>query len=210
MKPFLKLMGLLLMMWSCNNSGKNPTFAMPEQKEVSQNQQYTIDDLGISIEWTAYKFTDKIGVSGTFQDYTLNQVSESTSIENILSKLQLSIPTESIDTKNAIRDFKLTTYFFKVFNTSKIVGTVVNAKEGEGIIKLAMNNISVNTPYTYSLENNTLELFTHLDLRKWKGEEALSTLNQECFELHKGADGISKLWPDVDVTIRLPVDGIQN
>lgn len=179
---------------------------MADSKEISKNEAYTLDDLGITIAWTAYKFTDKVGVSGTFEDYTLNKESVSGSVESILKKLKLSIPTECIDSGNAIRDFKLTTYFFEVFNTPSITGTILNAKEGEGIIRLKMNANSLKTPYTYSLQNDTIVLFTHLDLKRWKGEEALSTLNTECYELHKGTDGISKLWPDVDVTIKLPVN----
>jgi hypothetical protein len=209
MKPFLKFIGLLLLLsilWSCNNSKKKPTATMADSKEISKNEAYTLDDLGITIAWTAYKFTDKVGVSGTFEDYTLNKESVSGSVESILKKLKLSIPTECIDSGNAIRDFKLTTYFFEVFNTPSITGTILNAKEGEGIIRLKMNANSLKTPYTYSLQNDTIVLFTHLDLKRWKGEEALSTLNTECYELHKGTDGISKLWPDVDVTIKLPVN----
>ena len=149
---------------------------------------------------------DKIGVSGTFENHTIYKDDSPGSIENILNRLQLSIITESIATDNAIRDFKIRTYFFKVFNTPTITGTVINAKDGEGFIKLRMNNMSRNTPFTYSLENDTILLFTHLNLKKWKAEEALVKLNEECYELHKGIDGISKLWPNVDVVVRLPVD----
>ncbi len=68
-----------------------------------------------------------------------------------------------------------------------------------------MNDISNDVEYDYTLKNDTLFLSTHLDLYNWKGEKALKSLNKECYELHAGLDGISKLWPDVDVTIKLPV-----
>ncbi len=48
-------------------------------------------------------------------------------------------------------------------------------------------------------------LSIHLDVLLWNGEEALKTLNKECYELHTGTDGISKLWPDVDVVLKIPV-----
>lgn len=208
MKLFLKLIAVLLfplVLGSCNNSVKKPSPIGPDQKEISENQVYDIDDSGISIVWTAYKFTDKVAVSGTFEEYTISKKNVSGPIENILNGLQISIPTESIETENAVRDFKITTYFFDVFNTASITGTVLKAKDGEGDIRLRMNKISLTTPFTYSLENDSIRLFTHLDLTKWKGEKAMEVLNKECFELHKGTDGISKLWPDVDVVIKLPL-----
>ena len=208
MKTFLKFIAILfflLPIMACNNSQTNP-FAEQDGKGISQNETYTLDDLGISMIWTAYKFTDKIAVSGTFEDYTVTKENESGSIENILTKLKILIPTECVDSGNAIRDFKLRTSFFQSFNTSTISGTILNAKDGEGNIKLQMNDISINTPYTYSFHKDTLVLFTHLDLVKWKAEKAITNLNEECFELHKGGDGVSKLWPDVDVVIKLPTN----
>ena len=209
MKPFVKLIGLLLLLsslWSCNNSGDISSAAWAGQKETSEKEVHALDDFGISIVWMAYKFTNRVSVSGTFEDFTINKENASGSIEGILENLKLSITTENVDSGNAIRDFKLRAYFFVAFNTPTITGTVLNAKDGEGTIKLKMNNVSRNIPYTYSLQNDTIELFTHLDLKNWKGEKALAVLNKECYALHEGADGVSKLWPDVDVVIKLPVN----
>lgn len=197
---------LLLPILACNNSRNSTSGANQNREVVSEHESYTLDNLGISMVWTAFKFTDKIAVSGTFEDFTINKKDVSGSIENILTKLKISTPTEAVDSGNAIRDFKLRTSFFKAFNTSSITGTILKAKEGEGTLKLKMNNISLNTPYTYSLQNDTIVLFSHLDLKKWKAEEALSLLNNECAAHLKGDDGISKIWPDVDVIIKLPVN----
>ncbi len=132
----LKLIAILfflLTLWSCNNSQNGPS-TQKEGKEISKSEAYNLDDLGISIAWTAYKFTDKIAVYATFEDYTITKENESGSIEHILTKLKISIPTECIDTGNAIRDFKLSTSFFEAFNTSLITGDISNAKDGEGIV----------------------------------------------------------------------------
>lgn len=196
---------LLCGMVSCNNSEKNLPITGSDQNQFSKEQQYTIDTSGISIIWTAYKFTDKIGVSGTFTNYTFENKKASGTLENILNKSKLSIPTATVNSDNPIRDFKLGSYFFKVFNTSEIRGTISKIKKYEGIINLTMNRTSKKIPFTYAIEKDTIRLFTNLNLIFWKGEEALKTLNNECYELHKGTDGISKLWPDVDITINIPV-----
>ena len=163
----------------------------------------------MSLVWTAYKFTNKTGVSGTFKDFSLQKKNVFGSIENILNALKLEIQTASIDSKNTIRDFKLDTYFFKTFNTQAIKGTIIKAKDNEGLIKLHMNEKSHKVPFTYALKNDTIILFTHLDLNHWNAEEALNMLNKECYDLHKGSDGVSKLWPDVDVKIKFPINNIK-
>lgn len=208
MKISLNLIAILFFLfslWSCDNSQKNQ-FTRQHEKSITENEIYNLDDLGISVAWTAYKFTDKIAVWGTFEDYTITKENESGSIERILTKLKISIPTECVDTGNAIRDFKLSTSFFEAFKTFSIDGTILNANDGEGTVKLKMNNISLNTPFTYSLQKDTISLFTHLDLKRWKGNEALARIEKECLAHLEGVDHISKLWPDVDVLIKLPVN----
>lgn len=190
---------LFLLMASCSNSTKETS-----HKDYSELQKYTIDTSGLSILWTAYKFTNKVAVSGTFNTYVFRAKNTSGTVENILNKSKLSLSTASVNSNNAIRDFKLDTYFFKAFNTSEIRGTVTKAKANEGNIDLEMNRTSKRIPFTYSIEKDTIRLFTNLNLNYWNGEEAIKTLNTECYELHKGADGVSKLWPDVDVVFKIP------
>ena len=194
----------LLSFSSCHTSEEKK--AITTETNTAKNEYvYSIDTSGVSMVWTAYKFTNKIGVPGTFNNYSLIKKKESGSVAEVLNDLKLTIPTASVDSKNPIRDFKLDTYFFKAFNTPTLKGTILNAQDNEGFIKLQMNKMARKIPYTYALQNDTVVLFTHLDLNLWNGEEALAGLNEECYELHKGTDGISKLWPDVDVKVKLPV-----
>ena len=189
---------------SCNTTEKNKTKSTAD-KPTEEMYSYTIDTTSISVGWTAYKFTDKVGVPGTFDKISFSNKNASGSIEKLLNKAQLSIQTASVNSNNTIRDPKINTFFFKTFNTPEITGTILSAKEGEGIVKLNMNRTNRETPFTYSIENDTIQLFTNLDLSHWNGGEAITSLNTECYDVHKGADGISKLWPVVDVIIKLPV-----
>lgn len=198
---YFSLGGIVL---SCNNSEKDKTKSIAD-KPSEQLYSYTIDTTGISVGWTAYKFTNKVGIPGTFDRICFSNKNALEPIEKLLNKSQLSIQTASVNSNNAIRDPKIITFFFKSFNTSEITGTILSAKEGEGIIKLNMNRSNHETQFTYSIDNDTIQLFTNLDLSYWNGEEAITSLNTECYDLHKGADSISKLWPDVDIIIKLPV-----
>ena len=208
MKRFSKYFMCLLIVYgmiSCNNSDKKLFNTSANQNQFSGQQQYSIDASGISILWTAYKFNTKIGVSGTFNTYTFVNKKASGTVENILNKSKLTITTTTLNSSNPIRDFKLDSYFFKVFNTSEIRGNITKAKESEGIIDLKMNRTSKKISFTYSMEKDTIRLFTNLNLTHWNGEDALKTLNTQCYEHLKGTDGISKLWPNVDVVIKIPV-----
>lgn len=206
MRLFKTIIYVLLgaVVFSCNPTEKNKAKSKVD-KPNEQLYSYTIDTTGIYVGWIAYKFTDKVGVSGTFDRISFSNKNTSGSIEQLLNKSQLSIQTASVNSNNAIRDPKINTFFFKPFNTPEIKGTILDAKEGEGMVKLYMNRTTHETPFTYSIENDTIQLFTNLDLSYWNGEEAITSLNTECYDLHKGADGISKLWPEVDVIIKLPV-----
>jgi len=41
-----------------------------------------------------------------------------------------------------------------------------------------------------------------IDLMDFDGKEALSSLNKKCFDLHKGADGVSKTWSEVAINLK--------
>lgn len=178
------------------------------EEEITIGHQYILEDFGMSIDWTAYKFSDKISVSGTFQEYTLNEKNSSGSIENILRGLHVAIPTESIITNNAIQDFKIKTYFFKVLKTPTITGIIIDASQGRGDILLKMNNMSFKNPYSYSLENDVIILTTHLDLKNWKAEEAMAVLNHQWSGDYKEDELLLNVWPEIDVTIKIPVNKI--
>ena len=207
MKHVLKYLLFLILIYgtsSCSNSEKKLSQKTSGPHQFSE-QQYTIDTSGISILWTAYKFTNKTGVSGTFNTYRFESKKGFGTVENILNKSKITISTATVNSSSPIRDFKLDNYFFKAFNTPEIIGTIAKVNENEGVINLKMNHVSKKIPFTYAIEKDTIRIFTNLNLTYWKGEAALKTLNAECYELHKGTDGISKLWPDIDVIIKLPV-----
>ncbi|MEM5565047.1 YceI family protein [Psychroserpens sp. AS72] len=198
---------LCLLVFSCNTSKKDKTETGDTTEDVmlQDKQLYSIDTAGVSVLWTAYKFTDKLGVSGKFEDFKFSGVHKATSIDNLLKQSKISIVTASVNSNSEIRDPKLRTSFFKVFNTSTIEGVVLEANQGKGIVSLKMNTMTQPLDYTYVYKNDTLVMTAKIDLNTWHGEEAIQSLNKACYDLHTGTDGISKLWPDVDVQIKLPV-----
>lgn len=191
---------------SCNNSEKKSSKISTDENITEAKSKYSIDTSGTTVIWTAYKFTDKVGVKGSFDKFVLSPKTKSGSVENILQASRLSINTMSVNSDNNIRDPKLKESFFKIFHTDTIRGEILKANQNKGTLALEMNSITKNIPFSYSLKTDTIFISTTIDLKEWNGEEAISTLNKVCYDLHKGTDGISKLWPDVSVSIKLPVN----
>lgn len=195
---------LSLLILGCNSSESKKTKVIEHQK-IDEKYSYAIDTAGVSVLWTSYKFTERLGVSGTFDHFEFPQNNEAVSIEELLKTSKMTIYTRSVNSGNEIRDPKLRTSFFKVFNSDTINASIIDVKQGEGVLDLKMNNIVNQLNYLYSYKRDTLVLSAKIDLAKWKGEEAMLSLNEACDELHKGVDGVSKLWPDVDISIKLPI-----
>jgi hypothetical protein len=51
------------------------------------------------------------------------------------------------------------------------------------------------------VNGNEIQLDATLQLADWKAEPSVASLNEVCSDLHKGEDGESILWPDVDIHI---------
>ncbi|MGB5820795.1 MAG: hypothetical protein WBG90_15015 [Saonia sp.] len=209
MKLFMKWTGYLLfalMIFSCNTTSKKNKDVRGDTKINQENKTYVIDTSWSSLSWTAYKFTEKVGVKGTFDEYSLFTNKGARSIEGLLKGNKITINTLSVNSGDGVRDAKLITYFFKTFKTDTINGELLDAKNGKGILALEMNSIIDTVDYTYSQKADTLLVTTAINLSFWEGEEAMNSLNRECYELHMGADKVSKLWPNVDILMKLSLD----
>ncbi|WP_196886711.1 YceI family protein [Aureivirga sp. CE67] len=169
-----------------------------EQREESNVQ---LDPSKTKITWTAYKTTEKKPVSGTFKEITISNNNKATNVREALNGAHFSIPVSSIYSKDSIRDSKLQKFFFNVMeNTELLSGDITVENDSMGYIALKMNGMSEKLPFHYVAENkDNAELHATLDLNKWNAQAAVEALNKACFDLHKGADGVSKTWSEVTI-----------
>ena len=49
------------------------------------------------------------------------------------------------------------------------------------------------------MKGDSMFISTTVNVMEWNGQEAMDSLNVACFDLHKGADGVSKTWSEVDI-----------
>lgn len=186
-------------------------FSCGETKEVettttTDKAMYQIDAETVSLKWVAYKTTDKVGVGGEFGKINVNEYQLAESKEGALNGVSFSVPVSSLFTGNKDRDWKLVNLFFGVMDKTEFIkGTFHQGEEGIGKLDLTMNGTSTELPYDYSITNDSIFITATMDVLNWNGQEAMDSLNKACYDLHKGKDGVSKTWSEVDIKASVAV-----
>jgi hypothetical protein len=193
-------------------SDSKTTEPTSEQKSVQpEDCTYKLHKDSVKVGWTAYKFTNKVGVKGTFEQFTYLSESEAKSLADIVETASISIPVESLETLDEGRNLKIRNFFFGTLeNTEVLKGKVISVDRdnpGNGEMLLIMNNQEVTMPFTYALsDEGELIVKAGIDVNNWNAQAGIASLNEECKLLHTGEDGVSKLWPNVDIAITTYVE----
>lgn len=168
--------------------------------------QYAFNPDSTTLTWIAYKYTDRAGVSGTFDSLSVigTKLGSGNPIKSIRGA-EFKMTTESINTGIKQRDNTIFNNFFSLVLGNKVIGGRLMSfnDDGSGTIALSMNQQTHEVPVTWKRpSHNIIEVTGSIDLFKWNLNDAHENLNQICYDLHTGSDGVSKLWPDVSFNIR--------
>lgn len=184
---------------SCKDEKKEvPT----EAKETVENTvKYIAKPEATTVKWTAYKTIEKVPVGGEFA--TLNfEEKEGASVEEALHNLEFSIPVSSLFTKDDSRDAKLKESFFGAMLDTEFLKGKIKFAEGKHSAKITMNGVTADLPLEVSIvDERRVTMKGTMNLKDWDALGALAALNKVCFDLHKGADGVSKTWDDVAIEV---------
>ena len=196
----LTKIGILLLSITLFSCGEEA----PKTDNASSKTMYQIDSESVTLKWTAYKSTDKIGVGGEFGKINVKDVSLSDSPEGVIDAVSFSVPVSSLFTGNTDRDWKLVNLFFGVMDQTEFIKGTFHALEGDassgkGVMDLVMNGKTADLPYGYTIERDSMFISAKMNVLEWNGQEAMDSLNLACYDLHKGADGVSKTWSEVDI-----------
>ena len=197
----LNLLSLLLVTSLLFVSCKEKTKKDESEKTISE-KGFLVDTETSTINWIAYKTTDKVPVKGIFSTFTIEKPTKGTSPKKALDGLKFSIPISSLQTKDTIRDEKLKKFFFgSMENTAQVTGTLHMTNDTSGKAAITMNSISHSLPITYVISDQMVKIEAVMNLDNWKAQAAIKALNIACKDLHTGADGISKTWSEVKIEI---------
>lgn len=191
------LIALAALSTACSGNKEEQEEAKPEEKACF----YTYNSGSTVLEWTAFKFTEKSPVKGTFNEITIQGEEGSDDPKKLIESLSFSIETASVETQNEERNGKIAKLFFGTIGTPKITGEVKSLSDnGKATIVIEMNKMKKEVVGEYSLEGTTFTFNATIDIMNWNGGAGVAALNTACYDLHKGADGKSKLWSEVDLS----------
>ena len=180
----------------------------PEKVEqVTEKCLYTYVSDSTSINWTAFKTTDRVGVNGSFKKVTVNVADSAYSIKEVIESVTFDVDINTIFTNNPERDETLKKFFFASLEDDGEIYGKIKIVEGDnlsggGTVKIKMNNVSRDIGFEYEVIGNNILLRTRINLDSFNGQKAIETLNIQCGDLHKGADGVSKMWSDITIEVK--------
>lgn len=194
---------LFVFILGCNNESDK---SASDEKSDKEECVYSIVKDSTSINWTAFKTNARVGVKGHFDVFKVWLPEKVKSPYEALVGTSFDIGTKSINTGNKERDPKLVKFFFETLTDGHIIKGVIksadgNDTEGNGLIELMFNGVTKDISYTYQIKDNKIYLKTGINLDEWDGSDAVKSLNTECYDLHTGGDGVSKLWPDIEIEV---------
>jgi len=171
----------------------------------SSDKTFKVDSEQAKIIWTAYKTTDKVPVQGEFKEVKVMDAQGNSIIEAI-NNTKFDVPVSSIFTNNPDRDKKITDHFFNVLiNSMDLTGSLHLNEDQTAYAELTFNGIGEKLPMTYEIKDNTVYLNGEMQLADWDALEGVKSINDACYDLHKGADGVSKTWDVVSIALTIPV-----
>ena len=187
-----------LVFTSCKKEDKQEETPGEEVKTEATSGLQIISD-STKVNWTAYKTTDKVAVGGSFKQIELKNNQNGATPESVLEGASFSIPVSSLFTNNEDRDSKLKTIFFAALKNTEMIGGAFNFREGKCFLTLTLNDVTKQMEVPYTFENKKFAISSTINLDDFGGQAAIEAINKACFELHKGADGVSKTWSEVAI-----------
>ncbi len=203
----LVLGGSVAFFSSCGNEETKTEEVKTEEKSTTESCLYNVDPSSVKVEWTSFKYTEKAAVGGIFEMVELNNTVEAESAAASFKEATLSINTRTVNSNNDDRDKKIKNTFFGTMEKTDFLTGKIKSLEGiengngTAIISITMNGIEKDQEFTWMSDNETVEFNTSLTIEDWNAKPSLDSLNTVCEDLHKGEDGVSILWPNVDVKI---------
>ncbi len=203
--------GTIVAFNACGNEEKSheehQEHATQEQKhEEKEHCSLALDKNSIELEWTSFKHTAKTPVKGVFDNVEITVPEHADTPAELFKGATVKISTQSVNSGNEGRDVKLKNNFFGTMeNTEFITGTVKSIEgdnEGVAVVVIGMNGVEKEQNFSWKLDADNKIIFkTELTVDDWNAHQSLDNLHEVCLEKHTGEDGVSKLWPNVEVYI---------
>jgi polyisoprenoid-binding protein YceI len=170
---------------------------------------YKLDPGSVHIGWTAYKTTKKAPVKGEFKKIDVKGPVSGGDLAKMLKATRVSVDPFSSDSGNAERDTNLSQFFFHKIEKPKVEGRVSSVKGGESgtfDLKLTLDGKKRTVAMTYQTSpEGDFTASGSFDMLDFGMKAAFDSIHQACLDRHKGDDGVSKTWSEVEIRIAAKV-----
>jgi hypothetical protein len=193
--------------------GRNNNKEVEQEKIKTELDSYQFDIENTKVIWNGYKTNDKIKVVGYFNEFSCDREDqEFSSIEDLVTGLKFSVKSSSSSSGDPMRDKNLKDHFFKYLTDNFVINGTLGSPINDSIdvtfdvfgktkqIRFAfIYNIIPSCPYF----DQVIEIKGSINLEsQFDALKAYNAISNKCYDLHKGADGISKTWKQVDVHVK--------
>ena len=162
---------------------------------------------GHILTWTAFKFTERVGVEGGFDAITVSAGKPGDAAWKAIDGMKFQIDTASVITGNAERDAKIRKYFFgSSADFGRITGRIKANSPGKATLCVEMNGQQHSVVVDVSAGSDSVRLNGMIDVEQWGAGPAIAALNEVCAAVHTGEDGVRKLWSEVALAATIPVE----
>ena len=198
------IISAILLFVACSEAETTENLGNDLPKKDTKSCLLILDNENVVVNWTAFKLSDRVGVGGTFDTVIVSGVTENETMVGAAATAQFDIITGSVNSNNTERDYKISDSFFgTMVNTATISGKVLSLNDdGSGAISLTMNGVEKEIALDWkATSENRLKLSTAINVNDWNAKPSLDSLNGVCTAVHTGKDGVSVLWPDVEIEV---------
>lgn len=169
------------------------------------NSYGSISILDPAVKFTGFKFTNKTPVSGTFKKIDWTYSEKATTVKELLKSTKFTIDSYSIDAGKVARNNNITNALFKNWGAQNIIGNVksVDANKNIAIVNMTVGKNSFEVPFNFVTKDKKTTLTATIDLIKVGFKNSFAKLAKTCAPWHKGEDGKTKTWSEVDLEVVL-------
>ena len=204
-----------LLFGGCTESkDTKPSAELPQKKTTLEKAVnlgagkclYSTTEKDIGLEWTAFKFTEKAPVKGSFNSMKLKGPTQAESLADLVQGLSLDIDGASIESGNPGRNVTVKQFFFEKFVPAFVIKAAVEKVEGDETqgklhIQLTLNSTTKILPFEYTVKDGALEANATMQMMDFGLKAAFDSIHTTCKTLHTGKDGVAKTWDVVDLKV---------
>lgn len=154
----------------------------------------------LAVQWTGYKTSKKVAVSGTFKDVKVS-ATKNDNLTEFLKGATAVIKTASFDSKNPARDKSIVGSLFALATSADIKGSILSVDEKAKtlVLNFTMNEVSKEVPMSYEIADNQIKAKGQIDVLDFSMSEPFKAFAKTCEKLHNGVS-----YSEVGIEFTLP------